>query len=62
MDKATLRWKLIEEFLQAHSYIMNADVRELWGASAATSNRVPGGFVREEKLIQCREVGMGCMK
>lgn len=27
MDKATMRWKQIEKFLETHPYIMNADVR-----------------------------------
>ncbi len=40
MDKATLRWKKIEEYLKTHDYIMNADVRELCGVSAATANRI----------------------
>lgn len=40
MDKATLRWKKIQQYLQTHDYIMNADVRELCGVSAATANRI----------------------
>ena len=36
MDKKALRWQKIEQFLQTHEYIMNADVRELCGVSAAT--------------------------
>lgn len=31
MDKKVLRWQMIEQFLQTHEYIMNADVRELCG-------------------------------
>ena len=27
MDKKTLRWQKIEQFLRTHEYIMNADVR-----------------------------------
>lgn len=57
MDKATMRWKLIEEFLQTHEYIMNADVRELCGVSAATANRIFAGFVTEGKLVRYREGG-----
>jgi len=57
MDKATTRWKLIEEFLKGHDYIMNADVRELCGVSAATANRILGGFVEEGKLTKYRESG-----
>lgn len=29
VDKATLRWWKIEEFLQTHDYIMNADIQGL---------------------------------
>lgn len=38
-NKAAIRWQKIEWFLQTHEYIMNADVRELCGVSAATANR-----------------------
>ena len=32
IDKATLRWNKIQEYLKIHDYIMNADVREtMWG-------------------------------
>lgn len=57
MDKATLRWKKIEEFLQTNDYIMNADVRALCGVSAATANRILAGLASEGKLIKCREDG-----
>lgn len=57
MDKATLRWRKIEEFMKTHDYIMNADVRELCGVSAATANRVLTGFAAEGKLVKCRESG-----
>ena len=43
-DKKTLRLKKIEQFLQTHEYIMNADVRELCGVSAATANRILAGL------------------
>ena len=43
-DKKTLRLKKIEQFLRTHEYIMNADVRELCGVSAATANRILAGF------------------
>lgn len=39
IDKVTLRWNKIQEYLKTHDYIMNADVRELCGVSAATANR-----------------------
>ncbi len=57
MDKAILRWKKIEEYLKAHDYIMNADVRELCGVSAATANRILASLVEEEKLSKYREGG-----
>ena len=57
MDKAMLRWKQIEKFLEIHPYIMNADVRDLCSVSAATANRILGRFVLDRKLIKCRERG-----
>lgn len=57
MDKATLRWKKIEEYLKIHDYIMNADVRELCGVSAATANRILASFVEVFKLKKYREGG-----
>ena len=56
-DKATMRWKLIGEFLQTHEHIMNADVRALCEVSAATANRILAGFTTEGKLVKCREGG-----
>ena len=52
MDKSTLRWRKIEEFLKTHDYIMNADVRELCGVSAATANRILATFTAEGKLVK----------
>lgn len=43
-DKKTVRLQKIEQFLQTHEYIMNADVRELCGVSAATANRILAGL------------------
>ena len=57
MDKAAMRWRQIEEFLQTHDYIMNADVRELCGVSAATANRILAGFVSERGLVKFRKCG-----
>ena len=57
LDKAALRWQKIESFLRSHDYIMNADVRELCGVSAATANRILAGFVADEKLLKYREGG-----
>lgn len=52
LDKATVRWRKIEQFLQTHEYIMNADVRQLCGVSAATANRILAGLVSDEKLTK----------
>lgn len=57
MDKAAIRWKLIEEFLQTHNYIMNADVRVLCGVSAATANRILVKLTAEGSLIKCSNRG-----
>lgn len=57
MDKKTLRWQKIEQFLQTHEYIMNANVRELCGVSAATANRLLAEFVSDGKLVKYRESG-----
>lgn len=57
MDKAAMRWKLIKEFLQTHDYIMNADVRELCGVSAATANRILSGLLADRKLIKYHKRG-----
>ncbi len=39
-DQEALRWRKIEEFLQANTIICNADVRALCGVSAATASRI----------------------
>ena len=57
LDKATMRWKQIERFLQTHEFIMNADVRVLCGVSAATANRILACFVAEGKLVKYHEKG-----
>ena len=55
IDKETLRWNKIQEYLQTHDYIMNADVRELCGVSAATANRILARLVEEGKLSMYRQ-------
>ena len=57
IDKVTLRWNKIQEYLQTHDYIMNADVRELCGVSAATANRILVGLASKGKLVKYHEVG-----
>ena len=57
IDKATFRWNKIQEYLKTHDYIMNADVRELCGVSAATANRILSSFVEKGKLSKNRKGG-----
>lgn len=57
MDKKTLRWQKIEQFLQTHEYIMNADVRELCGVSAATANRILAELVANKYVVKQRISG-----
>lgn len=54
LDKSAIRWQKIEQFLQTHEYIMNADVRELCGVSPATANRILAEFVDSGQLSKCR--------
>ena len=56
-DKAADRWKQIEQFLEHHEVIQNADVRQLCGVSAATANRILAKLAAEGKLVKCRESG-----
>lgn len=56
-DKESFRWQKIEQFLQTHEYVMNADVRELCGVSPATANRILAGFAAEGRLIKQRNDG-----
>ncbi|WP_303190720.1 hypothetical protein [Clostridium phoceensis] len=55
--KAALRRKKIEEHLKPYNYIMNADVRELCGVSAATANQILAGLVGESKLSKYYKQG-----
>ena len=57
MDKATLRWMQIEKFLQTHEFIMNADVREICGVSAATANRILVNLTAAKKLVKVHSDG-----
>ena len=57
MDKATMRWKQIEKFLETHEFIMNADVRALCSVSAATANRLLAELAAEGKLVKYRQGG-----
>lgn len=55
VNKATMRWKQIEKFLETHPYIMNADVRKLCSVSAATANRILAALVSKDELVKYRE-------
>lgn len=55
IDKTILRWRKIEKYLKTHDYIMNIDVRDLFGVSSATANRILAGFSTEGKLVKYRE-------
>ena len=56
-DKTRIRWKMIEDHLKTHPFIMNADVQILCNVSAATANRILAGLTKEGKLAKCRENG-----
>ena len=55
MDKAAMRWRQIEKFLETHEFIMNADVRALCDVSAATANRILAELVTEGILVKFRK-------
>ena len=57
VDKATIRWKQISDFLKTHPYIMNANVRTLCNVSAATANRILASLVVESKLAKYHHGG-----
>lgn len=48
-DKAAERWKQIEQFLEHHDIIQNADVRQLCGVSPATADRIFAKRGRRER-------------
>ena len=49
-DKAALRIKRIEDYIEEHPFIMNRDVRALCDVSSATANRILFGLVSDGKL------------
>ena len=57
MDKATLRWNKIQEYLKTHNHITNTNVREMCGVSAATANRILASLTADGKLVRCRVAG-----
>ena len=49
-----LRWYKIERFLRKNEVITNADVREMFGVSAATANRILAKLTDEGKIEKMR--------
>ena len=56
-NKLAKRWRQIEQFLESHDVIQNADVRQLFSVSPATANRILARFAAEGMLVKCREGG-----
>lgn len=54
MTTEELRWYKIERFLRKNDMITNADVREMFGVSAATANRILAKLTDEGKLEKVR--------
>ena len=54
MTTDELRWYKIERFLRKNEVISNADVREMFGVSAATANRILAKFTEVGKLQKIR--------
>ena len=54
MTTDELRWYKIERFLRKNEVITNADVREMFGVSAATANRILAKLTDEGKLEKVR--------
>ena len=48
------RWYQIERFLKKHGTITNADVREMFGVSAATANRILAKMSEECRIQKIR--------
>ena len=54
MTTDELRWYKIERFLRKNEVITNADVREMFGVSAATANRILAKLTDEGKIEKMR--------
>ena len=54
MTTDELRWYKIERFLRKNDAITNADVRDMFGVSAATANRILAKFTEVGKLQKIR--------
>jgi len=61
MSTEERRWYQIEHFLKKHGTITNADVREMFGVSSATANRILGKMMEHEKLQRIRVKKHGVM-
>ena len=48
------RWYQIERFLKKNETITNADVREMFGVSSATANRILGKMAEDGKIQKIR--------
>ena len=55
MDQTAWRWKRIERFLSDHTYITNADVREICQVSSATANRILKNLVDTGSVMKVRK-------
>lgn len=56
-NKTAVRRRLVENFMETHEYIMNADVRALCDVSAATANRILAELTAQGVLFKCRRSG-----
>ena len=54
MSTEEQRWYQIERFLKKNGTITNADVREMFGVSSATANRVLAKMSDEGRLKKVR--------
>ena len=54
MSTGEQRWYQIERFLKKHGTITNADVRAVFGVSAATANRVLAKLTNEGRIQKIR--------
>jgi len=54
MSTAEQRWYQIERFLKKNGTITNADVREMFGVSSATANRILAKIAGEGKIQKIR--------
>ena len=54
-NKVTMRWGKIHEYLKTYDYVINADVRELRGVSAATADQIQAILVTHarRKKVNC---------